>query len=310
MLVYTANAKLNLCLTVTGKRPDGYHTLDMVMQSVGLADVLTFEKHEKILVACDAQPLAQKAALAFFAATGIRGGVSIGIEKCIPYESGLGGSSADAAATLMALNTLYGDPLSGKDLMKLGLTLGADVPFSLLGGTARAAGVGEQLESIACRTDCWYAILQPMTGISTVKAFALFDSQPAHKGLSADACVRALERGTLSSLGDCVGNDLEEVATLLCPDVARVLGHLRRYTPHAFMTGSGSASVGIFETREQALAAATAARDLRFACVTRPRRVGLVPRLLENRDLPLYFHREEMPDAGLGEGQVRSNSEE
>lgn len=148
MITLRSYAKLNLSLDVTGKRPDGYHELDGVMQSISLSDTVEVERADDITTSFDVPDVdpvantAYAAARAFFDRTGIAGGAAIRIQKRIPRMSGLGGASANAAAVLIGLNRLYDAHLDAQTLAELGVRLGADVPFALTGGTARARGVG------------------------------------------------------------------------------------------------------------------------------------------------------------------------
>ena len=157
-----AAAKINLSLSVTGRREDGYHNIDTVMQSVSLYDVLTVIKADKITVECGEMSgeknIAFKAARLFFEHIETDGGAFIQIEKNIPEEAGLGGGSADAAAVLAGLDRIYNTGLSYETLKALAVRLGADVPFMLRGGTARATGIGEVLEPLPALWDCFFII--------------------------------------------------------------------------------------------------------------------------------------------------------
>ena len=151
---YIANAKINFTLDIKGKRQDGYHLIDSVMQSVSLSDIVSVEKADEISVICGddeisgEKNIAFKAAKEFFLYAEINGGARITIEKHIPKAAGLGGGSADAAAVIVALNNLYKTDLTDKQLMEIGLKVGADVPFCIAGGTMRATGIGEILEAL------------------------------------------------------------------------------------------------------------------------------------------------------------------
>lgn len=146
-----ANAKINLTLGITGKRTDGYHTIDTVMQSIDLFDSITINKSNTISVKCNVcdicneNNIAFRAAELFFKEAKICGGAEIIIEKNIPTSAGLGGGSADAAAVLLGLNKLYEAEMLYETLCRLALSLGADVPFFIKGGTQRATGIGEVL---------------------------------------------------------------------------------------------------------------------------------------------------------------------
>lgn len=160
----TAPAKINLGLDVTGTRPDGYHLLETVFQAVSIADTVTVELIDTpdIALTCDVagvpcspKNIAWKAAQRYLDAAGLTDGVQIHIEKRIPMEAGMGGGSTDGAAVLLALQELTGNALSMDKLAEIAVSLGADVPFFLYGGTAYAAGIGEKLEKLpAFSTDC------------------------------------------------------------------------------------------------------------------------------------------------------------
>lgn len=178
-----ANAKLNLSLDVTGKRPDGYHTVEMVMQSVDIFDTVTVQKADSgIELVCQdddlptgADNLAYKAAAVFFDETEIEGGAVIRLKKRIPTAAGLGGGSADAAAVLTALNELYGKPLEDEEMAELALKLGADVPFCLVGGTQLAEGVGSILSPLPQLTGCAFVVVKTGVKPSTAEMYSRFD---------------------------------------------------------------------------------------------------------------------------------------
>ncbi|MBR4867818.1 MAG: 4-(cytidine 5'-diphospho)-2-C-methyl-D-erythritol kinase, partial [Clostridia bacterium] len=162
----------------------GYHTLDTVMQSIGLQDKLTLSLNESSCVCitcsdeslCGEQNLAYRAATVFLDAIGKLGqGVAIHIEKQIPLAAGLGGGSADAAAVLMGLNHLFGEPLSLEALKELALPLGADVPFCLVGGTCRATGIGECLTPLAVEPSGWLVLTKPCQKESTGAMYQKYD---------------------------------------------------------------------------------------------------------------------------------------
>ena len=179
-----ARAKINLYLDVTAKREDGYHEIESVMQSVSLADTVSLERADDLTVICDhpavpggSENLAYRAAQAFFRVTGIAGGAGIRIEKHIPVAAGLAGGSADAAAVLRGLNRLYGTGLTDTELCGIGKTLGADVPFCVVGGTALTRGIGEKLTTLPTLSGCYFVIAKGETGISTAAAYAALDKK-------------------------------------------------------------------------------------------------------------------------------------
>lgn len=248
-----AYAKLNLYLNIVRVREDGYHELDMIMQEVDLADILTLTPATEITVDCPGvaqeKNLAYRAAKAFFQKNGIAGGVQISIEKHIPSEAGMGGGSSDAAAVLRALNDLYGKPLTEKRLWELALPLGADVPFAVSGGTARAQGIGEILTPIQNRLQVSYIIVKPRRGVPTGEAFRLADHQPVEiPPGNIENCICALETGNPELFAENTYNALTHAGKILCPEIQQILATLSKIPgcAAAFMTGSGSACVGMF----------------------------------------------------------------
>jgi 4-diphosphocytidyl-2-C-methyl-D-erythritol kinase len=160
-------AKINLGLEVTGRRPDGYHELVTIFQAISLADTLTVEPADELTLTCSDPALATpddlclRAARALRAATGVRRGARLHLEKRIPAAAGLGGGSSDAAATLRLLSQLWGAGLPDDALASLAARLGADVPFFLNGPTALATGIGEQLEPLPPPAETWFVLIRP-----------------------------------------------------------------------------------------------------------------------------------------------------
>lgn len=260
-----AYAKLNLYLDIVRVREDGYHELDMIMQEVQLADLLTISPAAELTVDCPSVPmeknLAYRAAQAFFAATKIAGGARIAIEKHIPSQAGMGGGSSDAACVLKSLNALYGEPLTMEELMALALPLGADVPFALLGGTARARGIGEQLTPLKNRLAAHYLIVKPPVGVPTGQAFHLADTRPKEqlRG-NISLCQKALLENDFARFAEHTFNALTAPAIALCPEIRETLAKISACNgcESVFMTGSGSACVGLFSERAAAESACAA----------------------------------------------------
>ena len=181
-----APAKLNLALDVVGLLPNGYHALDMTMQTITLYERVMLRRSAGLslrlpgsLVQPNDKNTAIKAALAFFHYTGLLAGVDITIYKNTPVRAGMAGGSADAAAVLVGLNALYGAKLSMSELCALGAGIGADVPFALMGGTCRVQGVGDLLKALPPVPDCWFTVVMPDYGVSTPEAFAAYDKSAA-----------------------------------------------------------------------------------------------------------------------------------
>ena len=259
-----APAKLNLSLDVVGILPGGYHALDMVMQAVSLYEQVTLRRSMDLVVRIPGSRIptgpkntAYKAALAFFYYTGLLAGADITIRKSVPVRAGMGGGSADAAAVLVGLNTLYCAPLSKTELCALGASVGADVPFALMGGTCRVQGLGDLIKALPPCPDCWFTVVMPGYGISTPAAFAAYDQigSPTHPDCAAQET--AIRSGDLNGLCSAAGNALE-----VCAGGADTAALKEALTAHgaraALMTGSGAAVFGIFETEDAARQAASA----------------------------------------------------
>ena len=181
-MILHAYAKINLTLDIVGKREDGYHLIDSVFQSVGLFDVLEINKSDEIRVHCgkieQKDTIAFTAAKEFFNFTGIKGGAEINIEKHIPLLSGLGGGSADAAVVIVSLDRLYKTELTKKELIKIALKCGADVPFFIYGGTGRVRGIGEEIEPLPDIKGYYAVLVKSGEKKSTKDMYQKLDSMP------------------------------------------------------------------------------------------------------------------------------------
>ncbi len=207
----TACAKINLSLSVLGKREDGYHELDTVMQSVDLSDTVYIEKCRGIITDCKGisaeENIAARAARLFCEKTGAEG-CKIKIEKRIPAAAGLGGGSADAAAVLAGLNRLYKTGISKTELCEIAVKIGADVPFLIAGGTARARGIGEKLTPLMPLKDCWFLLAKAEEKPSTAEMFSRLDSTDYIKP-DIEKTVNAVNCGDLNGVLENLGNSFE-----------------------------------------------------------------------------------------------------
>ena len=262
-----APAKLNLSLDVCGVRPDGYHELRSVMQTIDWCDTVTvdFAPDEDIHLTCDGgipaddRNTAYRAAALFRAHTGCRAGFVIDVCKCVPSEAGMGGGSSDGAAVLRALNDLTGANLPHSDLMTRAARIGADVPFFLIGGTALATGIGAELTPLPPLPPCVFVVVKPPGGVSTPEAYRRLDSSPTLFHPAVEDMVRALERGDLGGVARCVGNSFE--ASMALPHTAALTAAMRAHGAlAAALTGSGSAVFGLFDDDDAASACAAALR--------------------------------------------------
>ncbi len=267
-----AFAKINWTLEVAGRRSDGYHNLDTIMQSVSLHDTLKIERSDVIDVRVRSKGvpngtanLAHRAAEAYFAAAGIDGGALIHITKRIPSAAGLGGGSTDAAAVLRALEELY-EPLGDEKLKKAAVSIGADVTFCLYGGLARATGIGEILEAHEAGR-VWLLLVKPARGVPTAEVFSRLELPPARQSVTPQA-LEALKRGDLRELSGSLFNELERVAGAMVPEIIQIKRELlERGALGASMTGSGSCVFGVFEDEKSALAALPHFQHMDFAMV-------------------------------------------
>ncbi|MBY4946115.1 4-(cytidine 5'-diphospho)-2-C-methyl-D-erythritol kinase [Cupriavidus respiraculi] len=236
-----APAKLNLFLHVTGRRPDGYHTLQTVFQLIDWCDTLHFRRRDDgVVTRTNDVPgvdhdsdLIVRAARALQQATGTCYGAELTIDKVLPMGGGIGGGSSDAATTLLALNRLWGLGLPRARLMEIGLALGADVPFFVFGENAFAQGIGEELAPVSL-PQSWFVVIHPRQHVPTAAIFSdrrLTRNTPISIIADFAACTNKFDFGR---------NDLEPIATAKFGEVARALEWLRQYSPHARMTGSGA----------------------------------------------------------------------
>jgi 4-diphosphocytidyl-2-C-methyl-D-erythritol kinase len=301
-LTIMAPAKINLSLDVVGKRPDGYHLLSTVMQSVDLADIVDLEVSgtgsgsARIVLTCDQAGLpldnkntARKAAALFmshkalhsYADSGIL--LKIHLQKNIPVAAGLAGGSADAAAVLFGLNQLMPSRLTGSEIDEIALMCGADVPFCLHGGTVLCEGIGEILTPLAPWKDLPVLLCCPGKALLTAQVFAAYKESGPVKRPETEAVLVAIRDRDLAALAACTANTLESVSLNLLPELAAIKSQLMASGARvAQMSGSGPAVFGLFASLE-------ACQDARMALMTVLPQVRLIecrsladgPRLLE-----------------------------
>lgn len=256
-----APAKLNIRLKITCRRQDGYHELVTVMVPITLFDLLEFEMTSSgITLVCeglsapDSQDnIVYRAAEAFISKSAINGGVSIRLRKKIPISAGLGGGSSDAAYTLMALNSMWSQPLTSRDLADLALSLGADVPFFLVSAPCVATGIGEILEPIQKWPRLWYVLITPPIHISTSWVYNNLEIKLTTSDY--DSIINKLKEWPLD-IQNLLENDLETVTASHFP----IINELKRSlldagAEGALMSGSGPTVFGIFGSKELAQSA-------------------------------------------------------
>ncbi len=278
-----ACAKVNLAIDVVRRRPDGYHDVRMIMQMLDLCDFVTLRRMEEagIRLSCDHPDLpcddgniAYRAAALMMERFDLQGGVRIEIEKHIPLAAGMAGGSTDCAAVLQGMNALFQLGLDLKQLMDIGVTLGADVPFCLMQGTALSEGIGEILSPLPSMPDLPVLIAKPPIGVSTkyVYEHLRLDEQIIHPDI--DGMVRALQDGDLAGITERLGNVLETVTIPEHPEIAEIKKIMEDHgAAGALMSGSGPTVFGIFTGKEEAEKAMEDILNKGIAqdvCITRP----------------------------------------
>ena len=285
-----APAKLNLSLDVVGTLPNGYHDLDMVMQTIDLYEKIILKTSRDLrlslpgsFVPANDKNTAVKAALAFFDYTGLLAGVDINVYKRVPVRAGMAGGSADAAGVLVGLNELYGAKLSMSELCAIGAGIGADVPFALLGGTCRVRGVGDLMKALPPCPDCRFVVVMPSVGVSTPEAFARYDTMGSPVHPDCEAQEQAIRKNDLAAVCAAAGNALEHCSGAVeTPAICEILRANGAIT--AQMTGSCAAVFGIFADELQARdAAAVLRKGYKQVYVCRPTTGG--PRVTAVRTL-------------------------
>ena len=261
-------SKINIGLAITGKREDGYHDIDSIFQSIRLSDSIYFAKHHSVvfsggapelpeymqkLVTYGEENLALKALRALQAYTGCKAGAASHLLKRVPIQAGLGGGSADAAAMLMGLNRFWDLRLTQEELLKIGATLGSDVPFLLQGGTARGTGRGEILTYGKSPEPHWLLLVKPKVSVSTAAAYGRFNDKSVATKQTIDTVQRHLENNDLKSAFLASANTFEE---LLFPDHEELVICKEFFTSRGYptiMTGSGPTMVVLLNKPMEAL---------------------------------------------------------
>ena len=260
-----AYGKINLGLDVIRKREDGYHEVKMIMQTVGIFDRLEFDKAPKGTIdlqtnlpflPVNEDNLIYKAARLMIDHFELNEGVSIKLEKHIPISAGMAGGSADAAATLVGINNLFHLNQSKETLQKLGVKLGADIPYCIMRGTALSEGIGEILTPLPPMVDCPIIIAKPAVGISTKFVYENLRANELTYHPDIDKMVSCIKANDLSGICSCMGNVLETVSIKAQPviqDIKDLL--LENGAMNSLMSGSGPTVFAIFEDRATAMQA-------------------------------------------------------
>ena len=256
-----APAKINLFLEILGKRDDGYHEIETVMQEIDLVDNLQFEEiQEGVRLNCndknipsDENNLVCKAANLILNECGIRKGVLISLEKNIPVGAGLGGGSSDAAATLKALNLLWKIGLNDAELMEFAAKLGSDIPFFIKGKTALCSGRGEKITPIEVKSEMNYLVIFPHINISTATIYRNLKIDLTKKIIDVSFFLNALKHPKVAGISKLLFNRLEEVVFTTYPDLLDVKKALDHFDFCGLsVSGSGSAFFGLCKDKQQA----------------------------------------------------------
>ena len=256
-----AYAKINLGLDVVRKLPSGYHEVKMVMQTVRIYDELTFEKTESGIeittdsdeLPVDGNNLVYKAAELIRETYHIKEGVHIHLQKNIPIAAGMAGGSTDAAAAMKGICRLFGLDVGLLELMKLGESIGADVPYCVIGGTALAEGIGEKLTPLELAPECYVLVAKPDINVSTKYVYEHLDVAGIEKHPDIDGMVEAIGIGSLQGILDRMENVLETVTIPAYPVIDVLKRRMKELgAVNSLMSGSGPTVFGIFLERRAA----------------------------------------------------------
>lgn len=255
-LIIEAYGKINLALDVIRKRNDGYHDIRTIMQQIDLKDIVTIKDRKKgIKIECDNPEVPLDSSNLVYVAwkkmkekTKINRGVHITIEKNIPVASGLAGGSTDAAAVLRGLNKLWNLNLSTKELMEIGVSIGADVPYCIIGGTALAEGIGEKLKILKSFSNKFILLANPGIAVSTSYVYKSLRLDKIEKSPDMDMLVQAVENDDIYTLTKNMGNVLEQVTVEEFSQIKTIKEDMIRYGAlGSLMSGSGPTVFGLFD---------------------------------------------------------------
>ena len=262
-LYIKAYGKINLGLDVIRKREDGYHDLDMIMQSVGVYDDIIIKDTENIgeikvetdqfVLENNKDNLAYRAAKMLMDEFDIPAGVSIYIYKRIPVAGGMAGGSSDCAAALKGINELFELGLSEEELRERGVKLGADVPYCIMGGTAIARGIGEELTKLPAAPQCHLVIAKPPVSVSTAYVYGRIRPDEIVKRPDIEKIAEAIREGDLQKMSSLLYNVMEDVTVGDYPiikEIEKVM--LESGALNSIMSGSGPTVFGIFDNEEKA----------------------------------------------------------
>lgn len=257
---YQAYAKVNIGLDVVRRLENGYHEVRMIMQTLSLHDTLFMERCEEkgIFLETDSRQLQDtennliyRACKLMFDKYQLPGGIRVRLIKRIPIAAGMAGGSADAAAAFRGINDLYGLQLRKEQLMEHGVTLGADIPYCMVGGTYISEGIGEVLTPAPAMPNCYILIAKPPVGVSTKWVYENLHAERLTKHPDIDEMLEAMRKGSLKELAATMANVLEMVTAERYPIIRQLAQQMERAgAVKAMMSGSGPTVFGLFETKE------------------------------------------------------------
>lgn len=277
-----ARAKVNIGLDITGVLDNGYHLVDMIMQTLQMHDEVTIRKKRERgieirsnlrYLPVNENNIVYQAAKMMVDEFQIQDGLRFDIKKEIPVAAGMAGGSADAASALIGINRMYQLSLSTEELCIRGLQLGADVPYCIQGGTMHATGIGEKLERITAMPDCFVVVVKPKASASTKVVYQKFDQLEQVKHPNMTQLLLQMEGKNLNGIASAMGNVLEQVTISMIPEIATIKEVLlKNGALNAMMSGSGPTVFGLYTNRTQAdraVAELSNKKDIQKACVTK-----------------------------------------
>jgi len=285
-ILLRAFAKVNYALEVRGLREDGYHEVSTVMQSISITDEVEIERaqegfelvveSEEVKLGPPEENTVYKACKLLRDLIGLELPARVLLRKGIPAGAGLGGGSADAAAMLVGLNELYGLGVSDAELQRVGVRIGADVPFCLSGGTVLGESIGEVLKPLPAPPAHYLVVAKPAADAQTAQIYRAYDERPEGNEISVAPVAKALREGDLAALAKGLGNDLAPVTKALVSEIGKLEeALLREGALGTTMSGSGTAVYGIFAL-EEAARAAKEKLQASFVAVCEPAACGVI----------------------------------
>lgn len=261
-IILKARAKINLTLDVLNKREDGYHDVEMIMQTINLYDTILIEKTKKERIKlvtnlkwlpCDNKNLAYKAATIMREKYKIKPGIFMELRKRIPVSAGLAGGSSDAASVLIGMRSLFGIRVSTSELMTIGKELGADVPYCIMRGTALAQGIGDKLTRLPFFPECYVVLVKPPVSISTQYIYDSLDTNTIKKRPNTQLVIEAIKNNNLSVIAENMYNVMETVTAKEHPVINDLKSFLiDKGALGAIMSGSGPTVFGLFDDKVKA----------------------------------------------------------